>query len=504
MADFSYLLGQPQAQFPNPLDLAGKAMTLGGLAAKVGMANLQLQQNRALVAAMQDPAVMSAIFGGGAPGTPQGAAASPASMFTPDIAAKYGPGLPLLMTQALNLREKQAEIAKNQADAAQAQQSARVNGLKALGSEAAQLLNSKTPPTLSDMQRMAYNAKFLGVQDVLGTMPSVMDQDGTKQWLGSVVGLATSALDQANANQVNTLTPLKAGLTQAQTGEATATAAAKPIEAQSGRISALAAAEQAGTARDKFLFGTVAPNPVTGLPQRIAPASATDLTPVVSGAVTPSGDAAPATGLSAAQGGQKNVLETRLKTAGANADFATRIQTLVPAMRQLIASGYNGTLAGSSAGKAILNTMSTLGLLSPDQSAKLSNMRASDALNADFMAQIAREMSTRGSNMALTIAQQSKPGSENSTAVRLRMIDAMNADANNLLNYNKSVNQYVSQNPGDLGLTGFSAPTPVGPPASTTQRVSALPDPAQYVGATAAGDDGVIYRSNGKAWVRVK
>lgn len=201
---------------------------------------------------------------------------------------------------------------------------------------------------------------------------------------------------------------------------------------------------------------------------------------------------------------QINSLKDQLNTVGTNTQMAQRVLQLVGPLRQLLQTSYTGTLGGSQVGKDVLNLGASLGILSPDQVAKLSNSRASDALVTELLAPLARAMSSRGSNMAMMVAQRAKPGSENSLPVALRMATALAVDANNQIAYSKAINGYVSQHPNDYGLTGFNAPAPLSLPPEGGAYAGSLPDPAKNIGATAVGDDGTRYRSNGAKWLQMQ
>lgn len=48
-----------------------------------------------------------------------------------------------------------------------------------------------------------------------------------------------------------------------------------------------------------------------------------------------------------------------------------------------------------------------------------------------------------------------------------------------------------------------ASPAPAAPKAVQTKTFDRMPDPAQYSGRRVKGDDGTVYKSDGKRWVRV-
>ena len=104
MMDYAPLLGAKGIELPTSLDYGTQAARLGLMATQNQMGQLDLQQQQAMIAAMQNPAVMQALTQG-------------SMNLSPDQMQQYGPGLPKLLPLMLGMQQKQAETTKNLAEA---------------------------------------------------------------------------------------------------------------------------------------------------------------------------------------------------------------------------------------------------------------------------------------------------------------------------------------------------------------------------------------------------
>ena len=209
--------------------------------------------------------------------------------------------------------------------------------------------------------------------------------------------------------------------------------------------------------------------------------------------------------LSPEQTAQSAARAKTLESARNDANVAQRAQQIIPALRAELAQGYTGPLAASNAGRELLNFAVSVGALSPEQVQRVGAMRASDALVTELMGPLARQLSQRGSNFAITLVQRAKAGPENSMEVGMQMLNALATDARNTIGYDRALNDYVTKNPADYGLSGWQAPKPATPPPPGKYS-DRLPAPSlANLGYKAYGEDGKVYINRiGREWELVK
>lgn len=581
MGQFDFLVNGAQGiNVPNPIALNQGALTVGNLANQYQGGQINLQLQRAMLAAMQDPGysgAMGQLFGGalGSGGTP--GAAQPGQADAVQSWFQRNPiGALQVMGQRAQLMTALSQVGKNNADAAQAEQSMRASIYQQWSGLGSSYGNTKGG-ALTDSQKNMFwslSQRAAGV----GAIPQqflpeiyqhlTSDQDGGKAFLGQLGVAGVNYAEQATGGLAAAKTPGTPGLIGAQTAEATAKAGSTPLEAAASaataasrgatvetspvtgqpmivrkspgpeaylsgagggggsatvpvsvpfapqnpqEAAALAAVRAAGPAPAAFEATQGAPTDIT---QSLAPGGAYG--PAAAAASAPTtggvGSATPVTGpngqpvqtaLTPPQAEQKTALGKQLDQVNAGTLEAQRVQQLLPLARSFLQSGYTGTFAGSETGKALLNALSSAGLLSTAAAQKLANMRASDAVVTELLAPMARMLSSRGSNMAMKVASNAKPGTENSLPVALQMINALGIDAANQVRYGKAFNAYTAANPSDLGMVGFQPPTPVTFAAGALaggSRVDQLP-PTAPLGSRAVGDDGSVLIFNGKSWL---
>ena len=201
--------------------------------------------------------------------------------------------------------------------------------------------------------------------------------------------------------------------------------------------------------------------------------------------------------MSAPQKLQLETLKPRIESVNTNTDMARRMLQITPALKQLVQSGYSGPLIASNAGRMVLQTLGEMGM----NTKGFENMRASDVLTGEMLGPMVHQLSKAGSQLSLKVVQGLKPGSENSAGVRMAIIEAMEHDSRNIVNYGNEFNKYLSANPMDFGLTGFKPPEPE--PLPGMKRVKELPPPKDVPLNTIARDPvtGQELINNGNKWV---
>lgn len=498
MADFSYLMAQPQVQLPNPLDLAGKALTLGQMGTQIGLGQLSLQQQRGLAALYSDPSILNAVLGGQGPGAAPGGVPGGdlGSIVGNFIASHPGAGLavPGFLKGAQDLQKTRAEIAKDQADALQAQQTARVAGLKALGGDAYRLMNGPNPPTLSDIQRIAYNANFLGVPNVLATMPNPHDPAATKQWLGSLYGMATESTGQETAAQTRALTGPKVALTQQQTAEAQAAAAAKPIEAQAAATSAAAAAQNAATNRLNASAPQIAYPPGGGPPQAIY----RGIPGLPGSGPVPSAGAYPVTGAQAPTPAQKSLGEATGTAVGNEAkSLAGDYQGLnyLDAIEAREKAGiYGGGIQGTDWYKDVANIIASIPGAPAGVIDKIANTQVWEKGTSNLVLQALSGLpGNRVNQQELAFLSKATPSTMQQPQARQMLYGIIRQAMENHIGYIQGQAAHLAK-PGVNDLSGWkpnSSPTPSTSPVRINgdDGYNALPAGTLYV-----GPDGVTRR----------
>jgi hypothetical protein len=473
MADFSYLLGQKPLEVPTPLAVASQGLTLADLLQRTQAGGINLQAAQQAAAA--------------APEFAQGLAsgADPDQLLA-SMATKYPYAYQKLLADYKASQLTQAQIGAQQAASAKDRAAAAKDAFGLASNYATSLMSSGQPPSAAQKMQLAtqfaHASVVAGIDPAQVHVPSLIADDSTWAQFGAgVAGMGTPPKDAAEINKWKQTTPAEVAEKVAQANKANVEAGLAPFQAQTSRISAGAAAQQAGTQAAEFAFGKTYVPPLTGQgvqvqPQRDAQGNLVPVATPIGGAPAAPGQApqpAPQLGMGAGQSAQLDALKKRLEEASANTAMGQRMESIVPGLRQMVASGYNGTLAGSQAGKDFLEFAGSVGALNQDQMTKLGNMRASDALTAELLGPLARELSTKGNVIALKVAINAKPSSENPAAVRMRMIDALQADAKTLQLQGQALNRYVGQNPGDLGLVGFVPPAPIVPTLSSIPMAAA-------------------------------
>ena len=455
--NFDYLLKANTPAITGPLDMARSGATLAQLLQSVQEGNFKLQTMQDQRALFSDPRFLQALSGaiGGQGGSGQGGDGGgfDASVFAEHPYAAQS-GITSLQTMAKN----QADIGKLNADAAEARVKAMTQKIGTLANWANKAGDNPTPMNIEGTLRQI---SMLGVPyDHFGPLPDPGDQAGWATYMKGIGAANSTPEQQQNTAASVVMTPINAAKGQADTLKALVEAQLAPGIAQTGRIGANAAAQQAATHQADVFAPKVGPTDVTtGLPtveNRFA----------VGGPSISTLGTAPQTALAPAQVAQQKVLTETLTKAGEGAQVGQRVEQILPSLEAFLRSGYQGPIASSEMGKTALQAAGTVGMLTQAQMDKLANMRGADAMMVELIGPMAKEMSTRGSNMALNLVKSGKAGPENSLEASLNMVGALRTDAQNLQSYNRSLNTYVKSNPTDLGLIGFkAAPAAVATPA---------------------------------------
>jgi hypothetical protein len=518
----------PMDPLKNALGLATQQVTLGQLANQSQMSALDLQQRQQLVKMMSDPryaAAMGSLMQGSAGGGDW------PGLFK-DFPMAAGPAF----TQQVGTIAKMADIDKTRADAAKATTDARKEQMLVLANAADGLAKSDGPLVPDKVMTFLRQGQYVGAGPLLGDVVSAVktgDEGQIRQALlnfsqaGSTMAQRTTAAKDAGATALQVpqynldrykalidagkvevkqdvngnmvLVPTHGALPSAPPAQGAQPAAGMPYDVAPTITSPQ---DLAAVAADAAKSGYT---PAPGVQATSAPPS-----PVAAaaGAAAQPGAGIQPTGVQLALSPEQTAMAaTRTKTledARANSMVAQRALMVLPALRTQLAQGYTGPIAGSEAGRALLNFAVTINALSPEQAQRVAAMRASDSLVTELLGPMAHQFNSRGSNFALKVVQNAKPGAENSLPIAMQMINALQTDARNVISYDKGLNDYVTGNPRDYGLSGWKPPAPGVPPPAGKYADSLPPASLANLGYRAYGDDGRVYESNGREWVLKK
>lgn len=538
----------------DPLAIRQQQLTLGQLANTVATSTLDLQQRRQLIDMMKDPAFAQA-YSSMLSGSGGGADFAP-------LFQKYPMAAGPQFTQLLDSVGKMATIGKTRADADKAKADMRKEQLTVLANAADGLANTPGPLVPDKVITFLRQAHVIGADDLTADVMSAVrsgDEGAVRASLQNFSQAGSSMAQRASANEQNVragLAPSEFALkaydaarqaaqwvgggeikqnaaggfdiirpnagapmpqlpqtvqdTLAKYGVRVVDATAAPQRGADGLFPAGTPAQPVGS------VGALQQADAAGVPAAYRPSAGSQAISAPPSPVAapsgPSGASLPTvqpTGVQAAlspeQTSQAAVRAKTLEESRSTANVAQRALQIIPGLRQELAQGYTGPIAGSEAGRALLNLAVTAGVLKPEQVARVGAMRASDALVTELMGPLARELSTRGSNFAITLVQRSKMGPENALEVAMQMANALQTDARNSISYDRALNQYVTQNPQDYGLSGWQAPAPAKPPPSGKYTAKLPPPSIANLGMRAYGDDGTVYENRkGNAWEIVK
>lgn len=526
--------GPPPNFFPA---LNQSNLTIGQLSNQVQSGQLDLMQKRALIDFMQTPQygqMMNAFVNqalGSGDGTQPSVDVSGAGMAA-------GP----LLTQAMGLAKNGAEISKARADALAATTKARNEQIQTIANAAGGIAAMDGPIDMGKLSALYTQAQGAGAGWLMGPLQAAVqtgDDGQIRAALNNIAQAGTTYLQRAQGGKAAVETALagpqfnlQVALAKLKAGEVTLEKdvngqfvfmpkypnAPAALGGQQTAPPTTSGAPQPAGGPGTYRIdgaGTMTPDQIAAINADAAKSGLQPVsgTPGISTppapAAAPSGQSAPPvvtpTGvqgaLSPAQQTLKSAGDAIVKPVATAAAESVQLMRILPQLRAEMAQGYTGPIAGSEAGKALLNFAVDRGWLTPQQQGMVGAMRASDGLVAQLLAPMVRGMSPRGSNAALKYIQGVKPGTENSAPVAQQMISAMMADARNAIASYKNLGQYMASNPTDYGLTGWNAPAPQMPPPPG--QYSANPPAASLanIGAKWYDDEGhILINRNGRHW----
>ena len=434
--DPSILLSGRGVTSPDPMALAQQGLTLGNLAN-------QQQMNQLTLRAAQETQQAVPEF------TQRLARGEDINQIAGDMASRYPNALPKLLQDYKAQQLTQSQISKENALAREADMKSKVQALDTFGKQAYGISQSQGPINPMQIGQIVAQAKFLGLPT--DGLPSVMDQQGLKQWLANAGNAAAGILDQVKANVEKTMLPVNVAEKQAATNKTNVEAGLAPGIAQSGRISANAAASNAQSTR----MGLVAP--------QVQISEATGL-PVAIGRFNSSGQ--PEASVTPISGPQMKPTPMQKDLAGATAKEIGNLQNSAVAARQglqsltamksMEAKGiYSGGIQGTDTFKTLANVWAGTGLATQDQLDQLANTQAWDAKSGELVAQMLKQLGgNRITNNELNFIQRIKPNTLQTEAGRQMLYGALEKSFKNQIDTADQAARYVQQ-PGQYTLSGF-------------------------------------------------
>ena len=210
-ADPSVLMSGRGIQFPDPLELATRGSTFANLYTRQQMGDIELQEKREMLRAMQDPRYAAAFSGGGVGGPNEDLGG---------LLRDYPMSAGTLLGQVLGVQEKGAKIGKDVADTAKLRRDVLDKGLDRIGNLAAQ---AAANPSGHMMLSVAFELNKLGIDpQTFGAPPDLRSAGGREisTWLSNVASLSMSPEQRANIVDKMTKLPGEVEYTGARTAQA--------------------------------------------------------------------------------------------------------------------------------------------------------------------------------------------------------------------------------------------------------------------------------------------
>jgi hypothetical protein len=532
MSDFSFLAQGVRS--PDIAEAQKQALTIAQLANANESSGLDLQSKRQMIELMKDPAfaqVMGATMGGD-----QGQGDQWAGLLS-----KYPAAAGPAMTQQMGMVKNIADIGKLRADTDKASTEAKVQRLQVLSNAADGFANQKEPLDPSKVLTFVRQGAYIGAGPLMADVVAAAqagDEPGLRKAFANFSQAGATMAQRASANKENVgaelapqqfnLDRYKAMAEQAEKlggevrqdvsgnlvivrklagvqqptppGEAGAGGApvmSFPPGTPAQPVNSIKAAK-AGDAAGRPVSFDPQPQATSAPPQAAAQPQPASTLPMVS-------QVGVQAALSPVEAAQSATRTKTLEESRSSANIAQRALQVIPALRAEIAQGYTGPLAGSDAGKQLLNLAVSIGVLPPDQVDRVGKMRASDSLVTELLGPMARQMNPRGSNASLKIVQDAKPGTANSLPIALEMMNALSTDSRNTIAYDKALNEHVTRNPQDYGLSQWKPPAPSMVPRGNKSFNELPPASVANIGKATDPDTGVTYiNRNGSKWELVK
>jgi hypothetical protein len=184
------------------MDLATQGMSLGEMAQKMQMGQLQLQQAQQQAALWQDPSmapVLQSLLGGGgqggsAPGAQGGS--GPQSGDIASLQSKYGLALPGFVNQALTMQKNAADVGKLTSDTTKNYQDITEKRLGVVAHFADNYASTNNPQSYA---QMAVNVQGWGLDKYLGSPPDPsQDPQGAQTYATAAQGTLLDPTNRAN------------------------------------------------------------------------------------------------------------------------------------------------------------------------------------------------------------------------------------------------------------------------------------------------------------------
>lgn len=516
MGQYDFLLGAQPIKTPGPLETATSALTLGDLMNRQALTQQQLQVGQFSLQGAQQTAAATPEF------MQRLGKGEDINSVMADIAQKYPLAAPKLIGdyKAQQLTQAQIEEAKGKASEATSGAFAKaVPFFFNAANDAATTAASGQPPTLAQQKAMHFYgtvaAKYGGIDPAALALPPTTDQGGdpdawakaaqvyakigTTPEAAATIAVKQTEVPKNQAEAFKTLTEANLAGFKAQSERMTA---------QAHGVSAGAAAAQANTAAQKFAYGEVLPNQLTGGVTRVAPTFVNGRVVGAEGApISGAGGGPLQTGPTI---GQTNALAEQKPIIAASAATISSAQKGIQLVDQFTALASNpntlsGPLYASEAGRAILGTLSSMGI----GTEKWANAKASEVFTQEMLGPLVHELGARGGVGLTKLVGLGKPDFANDPVARQAMSNALKQQYQNDIQTNTQKLTYMQQHavddplalrwspPAPVSATSFTAgPRSAGPiTGQTPQMVDPTKiDPAAMRGKLLVAPDGTKYR----------